>query len=540
MNDTEISTLQMKHAIASVPEIIQSKLLYPDELASYARDHKLTAINTDIIIGLWNMGFLQADIVKSSHLLKIDGLTQFSELSNGKYIYYDNRTPVDNLQNLNNTLENEIELKEGVDLYFHPFRFYILNHFTRGISYDNDSFYSSSFYSKYQQSSITLNNVTTLLIFLEPYSHLNIFNTYTYLWPDTRKIFIEKRNIRLELIKEELNNTGVDRLEKIRKSLCIEACGLDKNTELHLLLRMAKKSFREKITDTLGSAMLFLTMAETLRLATEATFKLELEEEYGFGFSSRDSDSTKKLYGSTRLYDAPRRNRNEFIRQCGLDYSTRVRCYVEGYTEEGVIENAFKNFEGIEIINLKGRVVADKLVSFGDLLRNDREAQIFSIVLIDGDREDYVRALQKAAVNNEICGTFMISNPDFEFANFTIDELSEIIFDYFKSHRNEKFSLREIKNKMSETTTSNDFFEKIETIAPPATSLSKGKKWGALLMDYAVRYPNIDSNGIKIDTKRPILERVRLIQNCFTSSYEITQANYKVCPDTGRLIARET
>ena len=49
-------------------------------------------------------------------------------------------------------------------------------------------------------------------------------------------------------------------------------------------------------------------------------------------------------------------------------------------------------------------------------------------ISIDGDRSDNVRIVRKAAEEDDICGRFFISEPDFEFQNFTLDELEEILW----------------------------------------------------------------------------------------------------------------
>ena len=42
--------------------------------------------------------------------------------------------------------------------------------------------------------------------------------------------------------------------------------------------------------------------------------------------------------------------------------------------------------------------------------------------------------MKKAAHEDRICGRFFIQEPDFEFANFSRDELEEILWQYAKEH----------------------------------------------------------------------------------------------------------
>ena len=49
-------------------------------------------------------------------------------------------------------------------------------------------------------------------------------------------------------------------------------------------------------------------------------------------------------------------------------------------------------------------------------------------MVLDNDRSDFVRTVRNAAAQDQICGLFFILEPDFELANFSIDELGEIIW----------------------------------------------------------------------------------------------------------------
>jgi hypothetical protein len=42
-------------------------------------------------------------------------------------------------------------------------------------------------------------------------------------------------------------------------------------------------------------------------------------------------------------------------------------------------------------------------------LHSDLDMHVFSMVLLDGDRPDFVSAVKEAAKNDEICGCFYIS-----------------------------------------------------------------------------------------------------------------------------------
>ena len=113
------------------------------------------------------------------------------------------------------------------------------------------------------------------------------------------------------------------------------------------------------------------------------------------------------------------------MRQYELHYGLRLRFYVEGATEWAALQHFFQTIGAnyIEVINLRGEVAqkGGKGVAFRENLRSDVAMHVFSMVLIDGDRDDFVRAVKRAAKDDEICGCFFISQQDFEFANFDRD-----------------------------------------------------------------------------------------------------------------------
>ena len=78
-------------------------------------------------------------------------------------------------------------------------------------------------------------------------------------------------------------------------------------------------------------------------------------------------------------------------------------------------------------------------------MENDYNSKIFTFVYIDSDRQDFVRIIKKAAKDNLLTGGFIISDPDIEFGNFSLDELIEIVLITAKENKiqiDEKISLR--------------------------------------------------------------------------------------------------
>jgi hypothetical protein len=179
----------------------------------------------------------------------------------------------------------------------------------------------------------------------------------------------------------------VEALEQARRDLCIAAELLDRNKQVHTLLRLAKGDARLKLKGHLGGAMYLLTIAETLRRATEKANGILLPEEDELGFGWTPLDMKKNLYGSNRLLDGDRKAAGEFLRDFRLDYGIRLRCYVEGDTEYYALKALLDDYNAtwVQLINLSGQVVEKRGrgIAFRESLRNDLNAHIFSCVVVD-------------------------------------------------------------------------------------------------------------------------------------------------------------
>jgi hypothetical protein len=283
-------------------------------------------------------------------------------------------------------------------------------------------------------------------------------------------------------------------------------------------------------------------MAEMLRRATEETFSLTLREEDELGFGLVPENLKKTLYGSNRLLDGDERAAEEFMRQYSLHYGLRLRCYVEGETESEALRYFLQTIgvRFVEVINLAG-VVAQKRgkgIAFRENLRSDIDMHVFSLVLIDGDRgDDFVRAVKKAADDDEICGGFYISSTDFEFANFELAELEEILWmwvledkenpptnkDRFQLHA----AIENVKN-------AEELINKAKKSLPQLNKISKGEQWGRRLIDFIGEHPN------KGGKQRQIVEVIQTVLRAKGSHFLQTRRVWKVDKDTGQLVKRST
>src|SRR5262249_48147021 len=135
-----------------------------------------------------------------------------------------------------------------------------------------------------------------------------------------------------------------------------------------------------------------------------------------------------RLYGVDRILDGDRRVAADVVRQTFVDYRVASRWYVEGPTEAGAVARALRDpwDYRVQVVNLKGEGRAEGGLGLCDDLKSDERAGIYSFVMIDADRPDFVQALREEARADAFCGEFYLSNPDFEFANLTVAELVEV------------------------------------------------------------------------------------------------------------------
>jgi hypothetical protein len=129
-------------------------------------------------------------------------------------------------------------------------------------------------------------------------------------------------------------------------------------------------------------------------------------------------------YGPHRLLDGEGGVANAFVRRF-LDRGVRLRWYLvrpgpNGVGRSGGRLRPPRRLRRRTAQNLGGRVVYRGRATFENNLRTNLEDKVFSFVMVDGDRTDYVAAVKRAARENRFCGMFFMQEPDFEFANFPL------------------------------------------------------------------------------------------------------------------------
>lgn len=543
------------------PDLWQFKLLDARQLSEFAGDRGASFYRHQIE-QLWQVGLLRADLIKSKTPFLDEDAVDIGQDDWGNYQYISDRkmkTPTDGWLA---AYDRVPKLPTDVELFFHPFRYFLLNRIqlilatARGHSFQSlisresvmeladthlkhlHGFMVSTDFLPVMEY---LTSIADLAIAMEPLFFDKIYGHSSRPVSVSREQMTQKKEVLRDKARHLLLELGEKRVGEARRVLVVDAERLDPNTNVHVILRLANGHLREDLKGRLGGSMHLLAMAEMIRLAAEDAFGKHLPEEDEIGFGYLMPSQKEMRYGSKRLFDGDFRGSNAFLRGLGLDYSVRVRWYVEGDTEAGALEALFGHFGPFESVNLSGQVSASsrKGLAFRDDLTRDDRAGVFSFVTIDGDRDDYVRVLKRAAEDDIFCGEFDISNPDFEFRNFNLEELTDIAWQ-MALEQNAREEWREQFRLACARATNGKEFTKWASAAIQGFPLeiAKGMQWGRNLMAYAAKYPNkVDSKSGKQEP-RPF---IRLAQDAYLAvdaNYQTHRRTRRVDPKSGHLVGR--
>lgn len=543
-----------RYELANALELWQFDLLTPQNLCQFAKDRGVPVFNAGTVTDLWRVGLLRSDLITARSKLEMPSLELVSE-ENGLFTYCDKRQVEHRAQGYGGTLARRESESDCLELLFHPFRLYVLYQIDRVFRSNS----SSTQYLLNPEGLISLakhnidllnrwtsskefaerfehwNRTAELAIVLEPTTYTVVFHAIRWRFPDTQDTLQAKLQERREKVRQFLSEASAEQINKIRAELCWAAELLDENKLVHVLLRLMSRHERLKLRSALGGCMQFLCMAEIIRRAAEDALGQDLPEEDEIGFGQWMVGARKSIYGSERVLDSSRETRREFLTSMGLDYGVKVRCYVEGETEFGALTSAVGEAGGTEFVNLRGQVVErrGKGLSFVASLKNDRKSHIFSVVVLDRDRDDYIRALKKAATDGTFFGRFFISSPDFEFANFTVSELMDVLLDLARRDRDQVPARGEIMPLVARAKSGKQFFDALKQNG--LQEIGKNQAWGVALMNCALQHQELPQDHEKAGETRPVIEVARLLVNARDAGYLRSLEAYKVDPDTGEL-----
>lgn len=544
---------QLRQLLAARPETWQHRLHSPPDLASRCRDFGVAGANEGVVMGLWRLGLLRADVVTSESALEIDGLIE-AHAAPGIFSYCDLRRPPAAETKLSGALDTARE-PDGLALAFHPFRAYVVHRIASLLELRTSPFqflvdpngvlrianhYVDDLARWCASPAVRArieawNWFAEIAVVAEPPSFRRIFHMIRASMGMTFEEIEEllaRHSDRLDVLFKTVSSSEV---QQLCHELVCRAQDVDANKRIHTLLRLISAQERERLKGRMGLAMLILTMAESVRRAAEHALHVELPEEDEAGYGTWMDGAREQLYGTRRVFDADDHALRELLGHIGLRVGIRARLYVEGETEWGAYAAAISSTAGIEHVNLRGQTAqkSGNALSFVDSVKSDQQHGIFSVAVVDGDRADTVKALRRATADGHFFGRFWISEPDFEFANFTSAELVEIAGEHLQK---QDLVLSDAAKTAALVATSGKQLE--AALAIDHVPGLKGADWGAELMAHALRHPHFPGGHTRAGSLRPMLETVGLLEQALRVGYMDSVRYMRTDHMTGELVKR--
>lgn len=431
---------------------------------------------------------------------------------------------------------------DSVNGFFHPFRMYPYLKaiqlcelkVTPTSSINRDSFRNllsrvSEFLPSLEEIAAEVglaDSISCLAILLEPIYWPKIINKTKMSIPNYSSV--EEFELKIKPYRQRIldfvKSLDIETWGSYHERLRIEAAKLDDNHELYMLLRLAPWNKRERITGKIGGALWLRHIAEVIRLAFEEVHKVDwLEEHEAFGFWYEGAKT--RLYGSERPIKNSLITKPRLAFEFGMHTGSIIRWYVEGETEYQAALYVLPKaaLAGIEIINLKGvfKENANAPMRLEDHLKNDRVLRRFSFISFDADKSENIRFLKKHVGQGNIVGYININHPDFEFENFTLDELIEIAIEFDKKLG---FDSKTLRMGHKQDFHSGKAFEKYYKEYSIRKISLKGNEWGEALAEYAL------DNPLREDTKerRTFLKTIDQILRARVVSYDYQRDDFEI------------
>lgn len=337
------------------------------------------------------------------------------------------------------------------------------------------------------------------------------------------------------------NSDYIKRVKQYVKSLCPQkwkdnhdilrrrAASVDDNGSVYLLLRLSCWEQRRKLTGRVSLALWIRHIAEMLRLAFEELHEVKWDEE-DWAYVRWFENGRKFTYGFERPLDHPDEAQSRLAFLFRLATGSSVRWYVEGETEYYAISKLMPNpaSEGIELINLKGNIATGKdniAMKLADALAQDKAQRRFSMISFDADVDANVKMIRRQVSEDRIIGYIAANAPDFEFANFTLQELIEVACQIDEHYGCLSRSL--LEGDWKGVASGKEFEERYCNLSTRQPRGLKGAQWGGFLAAYAMVHPLRSDNK----EERPILSQVRMGRAARTAHYDYQKES--LCFDEG-------
>jgi len=364
---------------------------------------------------------------------------------------------------------------------FHPFRVYVA-HKLLGISRRAPE--------QVGKAASHWNRVVDLAVLLEPLYWPSITGKIT--WPGG--ISEEEQARRLDSYRPKaldvVRSLEPQEWKALHEKLRLDAASVDDNTDLYMLLRVSTWSAREKLKGAVAAGLWFRHMAEVIRWAFEEVHKESWpEEDQAFGVWMKGARTL--VYGSERPLEHLAEARQHVAVNFGLITGSVVRWYVEGDTEYNAILALLPEPGrfNIELVNLRGNLASGKAniaLKLKDGLLQDRKLRRFSFISFDTDVPENVKLIRRQVEQDHVVGYIAAHQPDFEFANFDLNELVEVAAQLDEHSGFSGDPLR--RADWTGILACSDFEKRYKEVSGRGRSL-KGEEWGKALAQFASENP---------------------------------------------------
>ncbi len=281
--------------------------------------------------------------------------------------------------------------------------------------------------------------------------------------------------------------------QKEHETLRHDAAGLDENGTLYALLRLSHWDSRKDLKGDIAGALWLRHMAEVLRRGFEEAHGVQwLEEDQCY--IPWPPRGRKFAFGSLRPLDDETAARPVVAWSFGLLTGSIVRWYVEGETEYYAILELFPKPErgNVEIVNLHGSIREGKnnvATHLGTWLKDDEAQRRFSMLTFDKDVDKNVEDIKRHVRDGKTFAYIGVHDPDFEFANFTLEELVEVAAQIDEARGASGEAVRQAN--WTGISKGGDFATQYWDVTPkqPWPQNLKGENWGRALAKYAAEHP---------------------------------------------------
>ena len=189
----------------------------------------------------------------------------------------------------------------------------------------------------------------------------------------------------------------------------------------------------------------------------------------------------------------------------------------------------------IEIVNLHGNIESGRdnaAIKLREWLEEDKALKRYSMISFDMDVAANVKAIRRQVEQGTIVGYIGAHAPDFEFANFTVEELAEVAARIDEKKGVPGGAVRDAD--WSDVRSGRQFETRYKEVSTRKPRGLKGDEWGRALVQYASEHPKRPGDG----SERPFWHEVRVALQARIARYDFHQEAIDFDPVTFRQVDR--